>query len=100
PIGAGENELCFLDLLRSNTRVGRERQERSFVARNVSEHAAEKARFFGRDAYRAGVDPGQRQEARKLIGVACDESERHDRQFARRVRSALMIDVSAPGSAT
>ena len=63
--------------------MGGERQERMFVARNVGEDAAKETRFFRRSADRAGVDPGQCEEARKLVSFACDKSERRDCQFER-----------------
>ena len=79
--------------------MGGERQERLFVTCDVGENAGEKARFLGRDADRARVDPGERQEARKLCGAARDESECHDRQCARCLLSARDIRFSASGPA-
>ncbi len=64
-----------------------ERQERAFVACNVGENAAEKTWFLGRGADRAVVDPGQGEEARKLISFACDKSECRDRQLERGIPS-------------
>jgi hypothetical protein len=63
--------------------MGGKRQERMFVARNVGENAAKETRFFRRSADRAGVDPGQCKEARKLLSFARDKSERRDGQFER-----------------
>jgi len=63
--------------------MGGERQERLLVACNVGQNAAEKTWFLGRGADRAVVDPGQGEEARKLISFACDKSERRDRQLER-----------------
>ncbi len=63
--------------------MGGERQERLLVACNVGQNAAEKTWFLGRGADRAVVDPGQGEEARKLISFACDKPERRDRQLER-----------------
>lgn len=52
---------------------------------NISEDAAEKTRFLRCSADRAGVDPGQCQEPRKLVSFACNKFERGDCQFERRV---------------
>ncbi len=89
--------------------MGGERQERLLVACNVGENAAEKTWFLCRGADRAVVDPGQGEEARKLVSFNCDKPERRDRQFERCVPSIrphpylpgeqARRGPSAPGSA-
>ncbi len=90
--------------------MGGERQQCRFAAGNVGEYPAEKTGFLGHAADRARVDPGEREEARKLVSLACQKSERGDRQFECRIisicpnpsparRRARGLERSAPRSA-
>ncbi len=69
PVGAGENDPRLLNLLRRDTNLGSKRHEGAFVASDVGENAAKKARLRRGGADGARLYAGQRQKADSSSGA-------------------------------
>src|SRR5450631_3484768 len=99
PIVAGQRLSRLVQFFRRDAGMGGDRAQQGLVPGDIVEHAGEKAGLAGGRAYLAGTDPGEREEAFEMLGIAREIAERRNRQRRGRVLARLAVDLAGARAA-